>query len=139
MIASLTATLANRRSEIERLHGLVEGFGEQYGVPDAVVFAMNLALDEIVTNIIVHGYSDGGLHDIRVAIALDADVIEATVRDHAPAFNPLLVPPVDFEAVAEDRPIGGLGVHLVRSVMDSVEYRRDDFENIVVIKKTVRS
>lgn len=139
MIASLTATLANRRSEIERLHGLVEAFSEQHGVPDAVVFAMNLALDEIVTNIIVHGYSDGRRHDIRVVIALDADVIEATVRDDAPAFNPLLVPPVDLEAVAEDRPIGGLGVHLVRSVMDSVEYHRDRFENVVVMKKTVRS
>ena len=139
MIASLAATLANRRSEIERLHRMVEAFSEQHRVPDDVVFAVNLALDEIVTNIIVHGYADGGQHEIRVAIALDADAIEATVRDDAPSFDPLLVPPIDLEAVGADRPIGGLGVHLVRSVMDSVHYRRDGGENVVVIKKSFRS
>jgi anti-sigma regulatory factor (Ser/Thr protein kinase) len=138
MGASLSATLANSRSEIERLHHLVEVFSEQHGVPDPVVFAVNLALDEIVTNIIVHGYRDDARHDIRVGIALDNEAIEATVRDDAPAFNPLIVPPVDLEAVAEHRPIGGLGVHLVRSVMDSVDYRRDGPENVVVMRKALR-
>ena len=139
MIASRSATLTNRRSEIERLHQLVEAFSGQHGVPDSVVFAMNLALDEIVTNIIVHGYSERGEHEIRFAITLDEDALEATVRDDAPAFNPLLVPPIDLEAVEEDRPIGGLGVHLVRSVMDSVQYRRDGLENVVVMKKALRA
>jgi serine/threonine-protein kinase RsbW len=100
MIASLSATLANRRSETERLHKLVETFSEQHELSDPVVFAVNLALDEIVTNIIVHGYSDNQQHDIRVGIVLGEDAIEVTVRDEAPAFNPLLVPPVDLEAVA---------------------------------------
>jgi serine/threonine-protein kinase RsbW len=139
MIASLSATLTNRRSEIAQLHQLVEAFGGQHGVPDAVVFAMNLALDEIVTNIIVHGYTEGGEHEIRVALALDENALEATVRDDAPAFNPLVVPPIDLEAVGEDRPIGGLGVHLVRSVMDGVQYRRDGLENVVVMKKALRA
>ena len=58
-----------------------------------LVFAMNLALDEIVTNIIVHGYSEVGEHEIRSAITVDEDALEATVRDDAPAFNPLLVDP----------------------------------------------
>ena len=139
MIASLSATLTNRRSEIAQLHQLVEAFSGQHGVPDAVVFAMNLALDEIITNIIVHGYSEGGEHEIRVALALDDSALEATVRDDAPAFNPLVVPPIDLEAVGEDRPIGGLGVHLVRSVMDSVQYCRDNLENVVVMKKALRA
>lgn len=104
MIASLSATLPNRRSEIERLQQLVETFSEQHELPDGVVFAVNLALDEIVTNIIVHGYSDNQQHDIRVEIVLGEDAIEVVVRDDAPAFNPLLVPPVDLEAVAENRP-----------------------------------
>jgi anti-sigma regulatory factor (Ser/Thr protein kinase) len=139
MNASLSATLTNRRSEIGRLHQLVEAFSGRHGVPESVVFAMNLALDEIVTNVIMHGYSEGGEHEIRVAIALDEDVLEATVRDDAPVFNPLLVPSIDLEAVGEDRPIGGLGVHLVRSVMDSVQYRRDGLENVVVMKKALRA
>jgi serine/threonine-protein kinase RsbW len=137
MIASLSATLANRRSETERLHKLVETFSEQHELSDPVVFAVNLALDEIVTNIIVHGYSDNQQHDIRVGIVLGEDAIEVTVRDEAPAFNPLLVPPVDLEAVAENRPIGGLGVHLVRSVMDSVDYRRGGLENVVLMRKAL--
>jgi anti-sigma regulatory factor (Ser/Thr protein kinase) len=138
MIASLSATLANRRTEIERMHQLLEAFGAQHGVSDSVIFAVNLALDEIVTNIIVHGYADGGQHDIRVNIALDDEAIEATVQDDAPAFDPLRIPPVDLEAVADDRPIGGLGVHLVRSMMDRVDYRRDGLENVVVMRKALR-
>jgi anti-sigma regulatory factor (Ser/Thr protein kinase) len=138
-MASLSVTLVNRRSEIEGLHRLIEAFGGRHGVPDNVLFSLNLALDEIVTNIIVHGHTDSAEHNIHIAIALDDDVLEATVRDDAPPFNPVAVPPVDLSAPAAGRPVGGLGVHLVRSVMDHVDYRRDGAQNILVIRKSIRS
>src|SRR5215218_5653828 len=91
-----SVTLVSHRTEIGRLHRLIEAFGETHAVPDSVVFAVNLALDEIVTNIIVHGYTDGAEHDIHIGLTLDHDVLEATVRDGAPQFNPLTVPPADL-------------------------------------------
>jgi len=139
MSSLFSVTLVSHRSEIERLHQLLEAFGEKHGVPASVVFAVNLALDEIVTNIIKHGHTDSADHNIQIGVALDHDVLEATVRDGAPPFNPLAVPPVDLAAPAAGRPIGGLGVHLVRSVMDSVDYRREGLQNVLVIKKAIRS
>jgi anti-sigma regulatory factor (Ser/Thr protein kinase) len=132
-----TVTLRSHRSEIARLHQLMEASGAKHGVPGSVVFAVNLALDEIVTNIIVHGYTESGQHAIHIDVALDRDVLEATVRDDAPAFNPLAVPPVDLNAPAAARPIGGLGVHLVRSLMDSVDYWREGTQNVLVIGKRI--
>jgi anti-sigma regulatory factor (Ser/Thr protein kinase) len=117
---------------------LIEAFGGRHGVPDNVLFSLNLALDEIVTNIIVHGHTDSADHNIHIDVALDGDVLEATVRDDAPPFNPLTVPPVNLDAPAAGRSIGGLGVHLVRSVMDSVDYRRDGAENVLVMRKSIR-
>jgi serine/threonine-protein kinase RsbW len=137
MPALLSVTLVSKRSEIGRLHQLIDAFGEERGVPGSVLFAVNLALDEIVTNIIVHGHGERADHNIQVDVVLDQGVLEATVRDDAPPFNPLAVPPVDLTAPAEGRPIGGLGVHLVRSVMDSVDYRREGAQNVLVISKAI--
>jgi serine/threonine-protein kinase RsbW len=133
--ASMSVTLVNDRSEVERLSRLVEAFGEAEGLPPESVFSVNLALDEVVTNIIRYAYDDGRKHSIVIRLALEDDVLSAQVEDDGRAFNPLEMPPPDITASIEDRPIGGLGIHLVRSVMNSVEYRREDGRNMLIMKK----
>jgi serine/threonine-protein kinase RsbW len=133
--ASMSVTLVNDRSEVERLSRLVEAFGEAEGLPPESVFSVNLALDEVVTNIIRYAYDDGRKHSIVIRLALEDGVLSAQVEDDGRAFNPLEMPPPDITASIEDRPIGGLGIHLVRSVMNSVEYRREDGRNMLIMKK----
>jgi anti-sigma regulatory factor (Ser/Thr protein kinase) len=135
--ASMSVTLFNDRAEVERLSRLVEAFGEAEGLPPDAIFSVNLALDEVVTNIIRYAYDDGERHSIVVRLAFEDGVLSAQVEDDGRAFNPLEMPPPDINASIEDRPIGGLGIHLVRSVMNSVEYRRDDGRNILVMKKNL--
>ena len=96
---------------------------------------MNLALDEVVTNVIRYAHDDGRQHPIVVRLALEQGVLTAQVEDDGRAFNPLDAPVPDIGAGIDDRPIGGLGIHLVRSVMTSVEYRREDGRNVLTMKK----
>ena len=136
MTASLSVTLVNDQSEVERLSRLVEAFGEAEGVSADSIFSVNLALDEVITNIIRYAHDDGGRqHPIVVRLALESGVLTAQVEDDGRAFNPLEAPAPDLNASIEDRPIGGLGIHLVRTMMNSVEYRRENGRNVLIMKK----
>ena len=136
MTVSMSVTLVNNRLEVEKLGRLVEAFGEVHGLPAQSIFSVTLALDEVLTNIIRYAYNDNGLpHPIVVRLAFDEGILAAQVEDDGRAFNPLEAPRADIDATIEERPIGGLGIHLVRSVMDSVEYRRDDGRNVFIMKK----
>jgi anti-sigma regulatory factor (Ser/Thr protein kinase) len=92
-------------------------------------------LEEIVTNVICHGCCDGSHASIEVELALQPDELVMTVEDSATPFDPLQAPAPDLEAALEDRPIGGLGVHLVRKLMDRVTYERRDGKNRLVMSK----
>ena len=131
----LAVTLVNQRSEIERLSGFVDAFGETNHLSPDLTFAMNLALDEVLTNIILHGFDDRLEHPISVRLSLEEDGLSAQIEDDGRPFNPLDAPPVNLDAVIEDRPIGGLGIHIVRSTMDVLEYRREHDRNILMMKK----
>ena len=135
MTASMSVTLVNDQSEVERLSRLVEAFGEAEGLPPDSIFSVNLALDEVITNIIRYAHDDHQQHPIVVRLALDVGVLTAQVEDDGHAFNPLDAPVPDLNASIEQRPIGGLGIHLVRSMMTSVEYRREDGRNVLILKK----
>jgi serine/threonine-protein kinase RsbW len=136
MTPSISVTLVNQLSEVARLSRLVEAFGEAEGLGPEAVFSMNLALDEVVTNVIRYAHDDDGRqHPIVVRLALEQGVLTAQVEDDGRAFNPLEAPPPDTAASIDERPIGGLGIHLVRAVMNSVEYRREDGRNVLTMKK----
>ena len=135
MTASLSVTLVNDQSEVERLSRLVEAFGKAEGLPPDSILTVNLALDEVITNIIRYAHDDGRQHPIVVQLALEPGVLTAQVVDDGRAFNPLDAPVPDLNASIEERPIGGLGIHLVRTMMNSVEYRRQNGRNVLILKK----
>ena len=128
-------TVANRLSELERVSGHVETFGGGHGVPAKTLFEIRLALDEVLTNVIEYGYVDTHDHDIEVRLAITDNVVAIEVEDDARPFNPLALPPPDVTQAVEERPIGGLGVHLVRQVMSGLAYRRERGKNILIMEK----
>lgn len=127
----------NDLQEIERISQFATAFGEETGLPERIVFAMNLALEEILVNIINYGYEDGGVHEVGVSIEIDAaGALVIEVQDDARPFDPTSMPDVDLEQSLEDRNIGGLGIHLVRTMFDDFEYhRREPLGNRLVLKK----
>jgi anti-sigma regulatory factor (Ser/Thr protein kinase) len=94
-------------------------------------------LDEIVINIIAHGYDDEHEHQIRVSLALEGDILAIQVEDDGKPFNPLEVPPPNLDLPIDDRPIGGLGIFIVRSTVNEVEHRREGGRNILTMQKTM--
>ena len=100
---------------------------------------MNLALEEIVANIISYGFEDEQDADIRVGLCLAQGELRAEVQDNGKAFNPLEMPPPDTEQPLEQRSVGGLGLHLVRTLDGrSGLHQRQDNRNILALKKKVR-
>jgi len=131
----VSISLLNHRREVERLAGLVEQFGEAHRLATDDINGINLLLDEIVINIISHGYDDEREHQILVTLALENGVLAIRVEDDGRPFNPLDVPGPNLDLPIEERPIGGLGVYIARSIADQMDYRRDAGRNVLTMRK----
>jgi phosphoserine phosphatase RsbU/P len=127
--------LVNELSELDRFNQTLTKFGRQRGLSDKVLHDLNLALEEILTNIISYGYTDSGEHEIRVRLSAQPGEVKAEVEDDGQPFNPLDVPEPDTAKLLDERTIGGLGIHLVRKIMDGFEYKRQGERNLLTIKK----
>jgi serine/threonine-protein kinase RsbW len=128
MTDSLSFAVVNDLSEIPRVAERVEEFCVARKISGKIIYRFNLSLDEVLTNIISHGLTQGR-HEIAVSVALQDGHLVADVSDDGPAFDPLSAPAPDIRAPIEERKIGGLGIHLLRTLMDAVEYRRADGRN----------
>ena len=135
MQESLSIILKNDRAEIPRLAQIVADFCKRNGLDPAIEADLNLALEEIVINVIKHGYADQEEHDIAVTFWLEPDVLTVCVEDDGVPFNPLDAPPAEVSSPLERRRAGGLGVYLVRNLMDEFEYQRTGTMNVFVMKK----
>ncbi len=129
--------LKNELDEIQTLAEAIKMFAETHNIPDRIAFQVNLSLDELLTNTISYGFPEGGEHVISVRIAFQGEVLVIETRDDGLAFNPLENAEPDTSQGIEERSIGGLGIHLVRNLMDEIEYRREENQNILVLKKLI--
>lgn len=135
---SLFALLRNDLAELQRLNQLVSDFAEHHGLPSELVFRLTLVLEEIITNVISYGYEDEMEHEISVRLSWEDPDMKIEVEDDGRPFNPLEAPPPDMVKPLAERPVGGLGIHLVREMMDKLEYRRENDKNLLVLKTRVR-
>ncbi len=114
----------------------VEEFGEAQDWAMDMLFQVKLALEEIAVNVINHGYGQGG-SAFEVDITSEPAALTIRITDEAKEFNPLTSSPAaDVDASVDDRRVGGLGVHLVRTMMDEMHYERADGQNrLTLVKK----
>lgn len=131
---ALEFNLTNQLSELGRLRAKVDGFAENLGLNAKQVFEMHLALEEIFTNIISHGFKDDAAHDIRFAIKKDRDALVIRVEDDGVPFNPVKAGKPDTRCPLEERKVGGLGVHLVRRFAQDMNYVRKKRKNVLTIR-----
>jgi serine/threonine-protein kinase RsbW len=121
--SSTLLRLAAELKDLSNIRRFVAESAEELGVLPASLPGVLLAVDEAVTNVILHGYGgQGGPVEIEVSGSPDALIIH--LRDEAAPFDPTSVPTPDLEASPEQRAPGGLGVHLMRQAMDQLLYRR---------------
>jgi anti-sigma regulatory factor (Ser/Thr protein kinase) len=108
---------------LDRIYSWIEDFTSSLGMGAKKTYNLQLATSELVTNIIMHGYS-GKPGDIEISLAQEDDQVKVVYLDSAPAFDPTTIPTPDLTLALEDRPIGGMGIHLVRETMDTFQYER---------------
>ena len=98
-------------------------------------YAIRLVLDESLSNTINYGYSDSSVHEIRLELLIDDEAVTITITDDAMLFNPLAAAAPSIGGDLDDRPIGGLGIHLTRTVMDECTYSVENGRNRLVMRK----
>jgi len=130
---TLCLAIPNRIDEIGPLARDAAAFLASHQVDPDTAFAVDLALEELVSNVIRHAYKDGDSNRICVRIDVGKDQIVLVVEDSGPAFNPLDLPEPDLDKPVDERPIGGLGVFLVKKTVDRMEYERLDNRNVLRI------
>ena len=120
---------------VRRLNAAFAEFAQTYAVPDAIRRSLSIALDELLANELSHGMMGKGSVMLTLDARLDEDRVTVTLIDNGPGFDPFEQAEPDTTLSVEDRPIGGLGIHLVRKMIDEVSYERRDEKNVVVLVK----
>jgi anti-sigma regulatory factor (Ser/Thr protein kinase) len=110
------------------------------GLTKAVTWPVEVSLDEVLANVVRHGHGEhGAAASLELELRLDAGVAppecEVVVADDGPEFDPLSAPEPDTSLGIDERPIGGLGIALVRRLMDEVEYERRDGKNLLRLRR----
>lgn len=133
---TLELRLAAKLEEIERCNEEFGAFSEAHGLPQAVRRSVKLVFDDLLNNIVSYGYDDDGAgHEILVRIDLSPRELTIQIEDDGRPFNPFSSTSPDTSLGIEERDIGGLGIHLVRELMDSQAYTRRTDRNVVTLRK----
>ncbi len=133
----LELRIASDLAELSRVANSVDEFCANLAIPASCTFKLNIALEELLTNTISYGYDDGRIHQIALSIARQGDILVTEISDDARPYDPLQAPPPDLDSAIEDRAIGGLGVHLVKTLMDEVTYAYEGGRNRVTLRKRI--
>ena len=128
-------TLTNDIQQVPQLADFVDMVCEEVGMDMAVAIQMNLAMEEAVVNVMSYAYPADTVGDVTIEAVTIADQLQFTITDSGTPFDPTAKEDVDTTLSAEERPIGGLGIHLVRQLMDSITYERIHGKNVLTLRK----
>ena len=129
--------LANDISEITRLYEFIENMGNDFSLSPDVVFNLNLVLEEAVVNIINYAYPKEEHQYIYLSASMKDGSIVLVLTDTGKEFDPTAAPEADITLSAEDRQIGGLGIFLIRQIMNEVKYERIEGKNVLTLEKKI--
>ena len=130
-------TLHNDIRQIPLLAEFVETIAQEKSLDNSLTNNLNLALEEAVSNVMLYAYPEGSDGLVDVEAVIDENKLTFIITDSGKAFDPTAAPEADITASADERPIGGLGIHLVRTIMDDVTYQRNDGMNILTMIKNL--
>jgi serine/threonine-protein kinase RsbW len=129
--------ITNERVELARVKEDVDRFAAAHGLPSTVLADLQVSLDEVISNIISYGYADNAEHEIVIQLRIADGALHATIEDDGAPFDPLSVSLVDVEANLSKRPVGGLGIRLIRALNDEVRYERTGNRNRLSLRRNL--
>ena len=127
----------NDIKQVSQLEGWLETVSRELECPESLIPSLNLALEEAVTNVILYAYPKGIYGPVELDALREGNSLKFVLSDSGKPFDPTARPDADINASLEDRQIGGLGIHLVRSIMDAVSYEYRDGRNILTMTKNI--
>jgi anti-sigma regulatory factor (Ser/Thr protein kinase) len=137
MIHQFDFTLLNRATEIAQAQDWLEAIAASHSFPNRKLHEVQLALEEHLTNILQYGYDDERAHEIQIRVSLAEAEMSIQVKDDGRPFDPLTHAAPALTGPVAERPVGGLGIYLMRQSVDQVEYRREEGSNILVLIKRI--
>ena len=133
-----TLCMSNDIEELNKLEPFLNGIFEREHLDMSMLPQIDLALEEAVTNIIMYAYPEGEKGTAELTVEVADGQISATLIDSGTPFNPLQQQEANLDVSLEERKIGGLGIHLIKEIMDVVEYAYEDGRNVLKMKKNGR-
>ena len=133
-----TLVLKNDIHEVTRFSSFIKSAIAKLGIETSLARQLRLAVEEAVVNVIDYAYPIGTDGDITVKMMSDGHILRFQIMDAGVPFDPTKKDKTDTTLSVEDRQIGGLGILLVRELMDSINYEREDGKNILTLIKKVK-
>lgn len=135
---SRSITLPNDVRDVPLLAGFIDEVCEELGIDMTMTMQLNLAMEEAVVNVMSYAYPKGEEGKVNVDVDSDGRTLRFVISDHGTPFDPTTKAEVDTTLPAESRNIGGLGIHLIRSIMDETTYERVDDMNVLTLVKKLK-
>ena len=133
----LKISLGNELRELERVASEIDRYCEARDFGAQIAYAVNLSIDEILTNTISYGYDDDEMHQIELTVHMEEEALVVVIVDDSGAFDVTESTSPELDAPLGERALGGLGLFLVHQMMDDVKYQRRDGRNVVTLTKKV--
>lgn len=130
-------TLDSDLAELERLRQFIEAFCDRTALSQEMRYHLSVVLEELVVNAVKHGDCDPRASAIRIGLRLRGDHLEIAFSDSGVPFNPLVMPPPKLDEDLGRRPVGGLGIHLIRCLVPQIRYERCDGRNYLFLTKPI--
>jgi anti-sigma regulatory factor (Ser/Thr protein kinase) len=127
----------NKIDELTRVALFLDELGTSWGLHDSLAANLNLVIEEALTNIILYGYNDSDNHIIEILLTRGDGQISITIKDDGLEFDPTKMRDPDTTLSVEERPIGGLGIFLIKQIMDKVQYMREGKINYLILTKNI--
>ncbi|MFI3287214.1 MAG: SpoIIE family protein phosphatase [Rikenellaceae bacterium] len=131
-------TIENKVEDIALLSSFVEEWGERQEIAPSEIFSLNLALEELISNVILYAFPSGAHSEIEIAFERAQSWVVFTIEDRGVAFDPTKPREVDTTKALEEREIGGLGIFLAQKIIDEMSYRRKGEKNILTLRKKLK-
>lgn len=128
-------TLPNDVQEVPQLNVFVDEVCEQVDFDMSTTLKLNLAIEEAVVNVMNYAYPAGEKGDVDIEAMINDEYLVFVISDSGTPFDPTAKAEVDTTLSVEERGIGGLGIHLIRQIMDTINYKRVDGKNVLTLRK----
>lgn len=130
--------LKNQVGELERVAQFIEEISEELGLSMELQMNLNLVMEEMVSNVIFYAYPEGTDAEIELMVEDDGKELTFVLSDQGREFDPTLKEDADIDVNPIDREIGGMGILIVKNIMNKVTYQRLDGKNLLTMKKEIQ-